>query len=62
MAEVSFIQRHDPASGMVNPVNLPDNAVFDNFDYDIEDLGSVNGTWLHDHNLKKANPIRAVPR
>jgi adenylate cyclase len=60
--EVSFIGRNDPASGIVNHINLPDNAVsrrhakiiFDNFDYYIEDLGSVNGTWLNDQNIKKA--------
>jgi adenylate cyclase len=62
MEDVNFIGRNDPEAGIVNHVNLLDNAVsrrhaklfFKNYDFYIEDLGSVNGTWLNDQKIKKA--------
>jgi pSer/pThr/pTyr-binding forkhead associated (FHA) protein len=54
--------RNDPAVGMVNEINFNDSTVsrrhariyFENGAYFIEDLGSVNGTYLDDKAASKA--------
>lgn len=57
----TFIGRNDPASGIVNHVNLPDNTVSrrhaklisDNFAFFLEDLNSINGTYVNDRLITK---------
>jgi adenylate cyclase len=62
MEDINFIGRNDPATGIVNHVNLADNAVsrrharifLENYNYYIEDLDSANGTWVNEQSIKKA--------
>ena len=57
-----FIGRNDPVAGIFNDVNLSDNTVsrrharifIENQAYFVEDLGSVNGIWVNDQQITKA--------
>jgi adenylate cyclase len=61
----TFIGRNDPASDLVNQVNLPDSTVsrrhakivLDNHIFYIEDLQSVNRTMVNGKEVKKAKLV-----
>jgi adenylate cyclase len=61
----TFIGRNDPASGLVNQVNLPDSTVsrrhakiiLDNHVFYVEDSQSANGTLVNGKEVKKAKLI-----
>jgi adenylate cyclase len=63
--EITFLGRNDLPDNIINHINLPDSTVsrrhakitFDNYAFFIEDLNSINGTYVNDKQINKAKLI-----